>query len=188
MSIELIIGAMFTGKTEDFLSRVRIASIAGYSSLLIKHKNDTRYSDEGIVTHSGDTQKDFVNEETGSVINIISATELVYIDADKYDIIGIDEGQFYPDLIDFCKKWVQKEKRIIISALDGDYLQRPFGEICNIIPLCDTVTKRHGVCMECRREKSLFSHRINKNTDLIDIGAKNKYKSLCRKCYLKLKV
>ena len=48
---------------------------------------------------------------------------------DMVDVIGIDEGQFYPDLVDKVEEFVRKDKLIIISALDGTFERKPFGQI-----------------------------------------------------------
>ena len=37
------------------------------------------------------------------------------------DVIGIDEGQFYPDLADKVESFLRKDKIVIISALDGTF-------------------------------------------------------------------
>ena len=46
---------------------------------------------------------------------------------DMVDVIGIDEGQFYPDLVEKAEEFVRKDKIIIISALDGTFDRKPFG-------------------------------------------------------------
>ena len=48
---------------------------------------------------------------------------------DMVDVIGIDEGKFYPDLVDKVEEFVRKDKLIIISALDGTFERKPFGQI-----------------------------------------------------------
>ena len=48
---------------------------------------------------------------------------------DMVDVVGIDEGQFYPDLVEKVEEFVRKDKLIIISALDGSFERKPFGQI-----------------------------------------------------------
>ncbi len=81
--------------------------------------------------------------------------------ADEFDVIGIDEGQFYPDLIEGVEKLVRQDKIIIISALDGTFERKPFGQIPNLIPLCDDVVKLNAICMVCGNDAP-FTHRLGK--------------------------
>ena len=80
---------------------------------------------------------------------------------DKFDVIGIDEGQFYPDLITGVEKYVRKDKILIISALDGTFERKPFGQIPNLIPLCDDIMKLNAICMVCGNDAP-FTHRLGK--------------------------
>ncbi len=36
-----------------------------------------------------------------------------------YDVIGVDEGQFFPDLVDAVEEYANLGKIVIIAALDG---------------------------------------------------------------------
>ncbi len=74
-------------------------------------------------------------------------------------MIGIDEGQFYPDLVEKVEEYARKDKIIIISALDGTFERKPFGQIPYLIPLSDDVIKLRAICMSCG-EEAPFSHRL----------------------------
>ena len=43
------------------------------------------------------------------------------------DVIGLDEGQFYEDLLVKAEEFARKDKIVIVSALDGTYLRETFG-------------------------------------------------------------
>ena|SRR3989338_2592784 len=83
--IELIFGPMFSGKSSELMRRIRRYKVAKKNCLVIKYKNDARYSGDNLLsTH--DLQK----------IDAIPALKLADI-ADQvhgYDCIGIDEAQF----------------------------------------------------------------------------------------------
>ena len=38
---------------------------------------------------------------------------------------------------------------VIVAALDGTFQRKPFGDILNLIPLAESVTKLTAVCMVC---------------------------------------
>ena len=71
-------------------------------------------------------------------------------------------------------------KIIIVAGLDGDYLQRPFGDLLKLIPLCDTVVKLNAICI-CYKSAS-FSKRICDSDELELIGGFDNYISVCRQC------
>jgi thymidine kinase len=102
----------------------------------------------------------------------------------KNDVILINEGQFFEDLVEFCVYWSEEHnKNIIVCGLDGDFQRKPFENISRLIPLVDTITKLTALCKVCNDgTPALFSHRITQETDRLVIGSKN-YIPLCRKHY-----
>ena len=51
MSINLIIGPMFSGKSTELIRRFNRYTIGGKKCLLVKYERDTRYNNSCIVTH-----------------------------------------------------------------------------------------------------------------------------------------
>ena len=92
---ELIIGCMFSGKTTELLRRYNRYKIGGKKCLLIKHSSDNRYSDSFISTH------DKILKEALSISCLEKVDNLI----NNYDVIFIDEIQFFKDAIKFCKDW-----------------------------------------------------------------------------------
>jgi thymidine kinase len=184
-SISLIVGPMFSEKTTEMVSSVRRAAHAKKSGVIIKWLGDTRYENGDVVAaHSELRQKSTGESPSAAPIRVISAKRLCDVDVTE-DVVGVDEGQFYPDLIEACTRWAGEGRRVIIAALDGDYLRRPFGQVCDLIPLCEFVHKRRGVCMVCQHHESAFTQRINVSADneVISVGGAEKYRSVCRECY-----
>ena len=101
------------------------------------------------------------------------------------DVILINEGQFFPDLFECVIELVEKyNKKVYVSALDGDFKREKFGGILDLIPYCDQFTKLNSLCSQCKNgRKALFSHRVTTESAQIVIGSDN-YIPLCRKCYL----
>jgi thymidine kinase len=188
-SIELIIGPMFCGKTTEMLSRVRRAAMARTPSVVVKFSGDVRY-DAGnldgpaVCTHADTRQVTTPKTNMSEPIRVVAASALADVEPELSEIvIGVDEGQFYPDLVAACTKWASEGRRVIVAALDGDFARRPFGEVCNLVPLCESVSKQNGVCMVCRSRSSAFTQRIGTSTALVDIGTCDKYRAVCRACY-----
>ena len=46
-----------------------------------------------------------------------------------YEVVAVDEGQFYPDIVEFCETLASQDKIVLVSALDGTFERKPFGRI-----------------------------------------------------------
>lgn len=97
-------------------------------------------------------------------------------------MIGIDEGQFFEDLATFSEAAANSGKIVIISALDGDFLRKPFGCVCDLIAMAEHVIKLKAVCMMCQRDAA-FSRRLTNEDKREVIGGADKYIAVCRRCY-----
>ena len=104
--------------------------------------------------------------------------------AQDFEVIGIDEGQFFPDLVEMAEYCSNRGKHVIISALDGDFERKPFGQVCDLIPLSEKVEKLQAICMLCKDENAVFNLRLIESQDKILVGSDDIYKSVCRKCYM----
>ena len=74
-------------------------------------------------------------------------------------------------------------KKVYVCGLDGDFERKKFGQILNLIPLCDKVTKLTSLCSVCKNgAPGIFSKRITLETEQTVVGSDN-YIPVCRKCY-----
>lgn len=170
--IQIIFGPMFSGKTTELLRRIKRYQYANYRCLLIRYAKDDRYDTEQVATH--DQQK----------MQAVSAVELgkVTHSTRDIDVIGIDEGQFFPDIVSFCEIMADNRKIVLVAALDGTYQRTGFGNILNLVPLAESVEKLTAVCMSCFKEAA-FTRRTGQETEVEVIGGCEKYMSVCRECY-----
>lgn len=174
--IELILGPMFSGKTTELLRRLRRYEIGRHTCLLIKHGADVRYSDCDVYTH------DKIRREATSCETRLS--EISAKDLASATIIGIDEGQFFEDLPDFCESMSNAGKIVIVSALSGTFERKLFESVQRTMPYAESWTQLCAICMECGRDAA-FTKRSSSCTELVQIGGKSKYKALCRQCWFK---
>lgn len=172
--LELIIGPMFAGKTTELMRRVKREIHARKTCFVIKYSKDTRYNDEHVASHDRSTLK--ANASVSSLADVGDRWM-------SFEVIAIDEGQFYPDLIDFATKAADSGKIVIISALDGDYLRKPFGSICEIVPMCESVDKLTAVCMMCHEAPAHFTRRTVQSCQQELIGGAEMYIATCRRCF-----
>ncbi|KAM4603658.1 thymidine kinase, cytosolic [Polymixia lowei] len=170
--IQVIFGPMFSGKSTELMRRVRRFQIAQYNCLVIKYAKDTRYSDKGMATHDK------------NIMEAIPANQLshTYALALQACVIGIDEGQFFPDVVEFCEEMANLGKTVIVAALDGTFQRKPFGNILSLVPLAESVVKLNAVCMQCYKEAA-YTKRLGAEKEVEVIGGADKYQAACRKCY-----
>lgn len=175
MSIHLITGCMFSGKTTALINEAKMNKLLNKKVLMINYILDTRYSDsDKMVTH------DLISVDCLPVEKNLLKCAI----STDIDVICINEGQFFENLVYFCVGMCNIGKEIYVSGLDGDYLKRPFGEILNLIPHCDTVTKMYALCMNCKNgTKACFTKKMTNSDSLIEIGSSEMYMPVCRKCY-----
>jgi len=163
--IEIILGCMFSGKSTELIRRVSRHAIIGQKVLVINSKTDTRT--RGISTHDG------------REIEAVHLTHLCKLNDENFtaaQIIAVDEAQFFPDLYNFALKCELNGKILIIAGLDGDADRKPFGEILNCIPLCDSVVKLTAMdCINKDGTPAIFSKRIVKCNSQVDVGGADKY-------------
>lgn len=177
MSIHLLLGCMFSGKSTELFRRLRRYEISGKKIFLIKYYKDVRYesNNNNISTHDKFIMKcDYVCDGKLNVDPLI---------LQNVDVIGIDEGQFYSDIDTFSEYWANKGKIIIIAALDSDFRREKFGKVLNLIPLAEEYVKLTAVC-KCGND-AVFSKRITSEIDDVIIGGSEMYIATCRKCFFK---
>lgn len=180
MSINLIIGCMFSGKTSELIRIAKMNKLLSKKVLIINFDEDKRYTDnQKICTHDRVTLDSL---PCGKDIFHVK----IFQDYCDSDIVCINEGQFFDNLVLFCLQACSEGKEIHVCGLDGDYLKRPFGEILNLIPHCESVKKLTALCLNCKDgTNACFTKRICESTETVLIGSTESYVPVCRKCYLK---
>jgi thymidine kinase len=101
------------------------------------------------------------------------------------DVILVNEGQFFRDIVEFATEMVEKRhKKIYICGLDGDFKREKIGKLLDLVPVCDKVTKLRALCGRCKDgTRAPFSFRNTSSTEQVLIGADDIYVPLCRMCY-----
>lgn len=100
----------------------------------------------------------------------------------EYDVIAVDEGQFFPDIVSWSDQAANEGKLVIISALDGTFLRTGFENIMQLIPRAEKVKKLQAICRNCNQSAS-FTFRTSSSTELKAIGGEDMYRPLCRECF-----
>jgi len=174
-------GPMWAGKTTELMRQARRARAAGLRCLVIKYEGDTRYDKEVLTTHDQNT------------MSAVSANRhsLGSIDISNYDIICVDEGQFYEHLHQYVEDWLTRGIRhVYISALNGDFQGKAWREIVKLGPI-EHITNLSAICTQQRNDKTCgreahFTARITQSDELELVGGKETYTATCRECFRRL--
>lgn len=185
MSLDLIIGPMFSGKTTELIRRLNTFAAIGKKCMYVNSVIDNREKKD-FSTHNPDLKS----------ITKIHSTKLDHINntfttlVQEYDVIGIDECQLFNNSNNMNQIILQvvdvMNKKVIMSGLNGDFKRKKFGNIIDMIPHCDSIIKLYPYCSLCAKnnkvEKALFSKKITDNINTVDVGYDN-YIPVCRECY-----
>lgn len=176
MSLNIIIGCMFAGKTSKLIETItnKYTEETHSKIYIITSSLDTRTT-KYIQTHSG--IKLFANKKDHLDFTDAELSVLQH----HYNIIVIDEGQFFPNLVHNIKRMLEYNLEIYIAGLDADSNQEKFGEMIDLIPIADSIIKLTGYCDICGNIGA-FTKRINQDINKqVLIGDKNEYLCVCRK-------
>ena len=171
-SIEVICGSMFSGKTEELIRRLKRAKIANQKIQIFKPSLDSR-NNEYIESHDKNRIKSLTVKTSYDVYDI----------GKDFDVIGIDEVQFFDDkIVSVCNSLANNGVRVIAAGLDMDYLGNPFGPMPNLMAIAEYVTKVHAICSKTGNIAN-YSYRKNKEDSIILIGEKDEYEALSREIF-----
>lgn len=177
MSLTVITGPMFAGKSSRVLSLISRYAAIGTPVLVIKHADDTRYFRNEIATHDG---------QHAPCIAVRDLDDLRMEDWSRFKVIILDEAQFFTRLIPFVEWIVDTHgKHLYVVGLDGDSNRRPFGDVLHCIPLADRVERLTAFCHRCANgTPAPFTYRRSGPHDQqVIVGGQDRYMALCRECY-----
>jgi thymidine kinase len=172
--IEVIVGSMFSGKSEELIRRLRRAQIARQKVQIFKPMVDTRYADDHIVSHS---------EMRIPSRAVRTSRELLDLVEGDTEVVGIDEGQFFDqDLPAVVNTIANRGKRVIVAGLDQDYLGKPFEPMPQLLAIAEYITKTLAICMVCGNPAN-HTQRLVPSGDRVLVGAEGTYEARCRACF-----
>lgn len=189
--LEIILGCMYASKTTELLARLSKISAVDGKALYINHKLDVRNKDDAFSSHNPQLK----NKLSSDRLVMVQTDDLSSIDSkliDEANIIGVDEAHFFKSLAPVIEWIDKKQKYVVVACLNGDSNRNTFGDINLLIPHSDTISKLSAYCVNCSKQKNktfesaIFTYKTSASKEVIDVGAMDKYISVCRSCYLQL--
>ncbi len=171
--VEVICGSMFSGKTEELIRRLKRAKIANLRVEIFKPAIDIRFHVQNIVSH----------DENVIQSTPIDNSQTILLLASDVDVIGIDEAQFFDDLLpEVCDQLALRGTRVIVAGLDMDFANKPFGQMPFLLAKADYITKLHAICVKCGNIAN-YSFRKSLVGKQVLLGERDLYEPRCRVCY-----
>jgi len=172
--IEVICGSMFSGKTQELIRRLRLATIAKQKVQVFNSALDVRYGSNHIISHD---QSKIPSECVKKASDILRRVRR------DTRVVGIDEVHFFGnEIVNICEKLAGRGRRVIVAGLDQDYRGVPFETTARMLAVAEFVTKNLAICMVCGNPANK-SQRLSRSRRRIDVGASDKYEARCRRCF-----
>ena len=177
--LELIVGPMFSGKSEELIRRVKRAVLAKQKVQVFKPVVDDRYDAVRVASHDGRTW------EATAVENVAALTKLLKPDT---QVVAVDEAQFLDEsLVPFVLDLAEAGKRVLIAGLDLDFRGEPFGAVPALLAQAEVVEKLTAICgcgrAATRTQRLIGGHPAHFDDPVILVGAAESYEPRCRSCH-----
>jgi len=174
--LTVIVGPMFAGKSSRLFAHLRCAEIANQKTILLKPTTDTRAL-QLVSTHDGFTKP---------ATEVDPAEALSPAALAKYDVIGIDEGQFLDGLwVDVIEDLADGGAEVIVACLNQDFRGNPFGIAPHLIAVADRIESLRAVCVDCgQKDTATRSYRTSDSEEQVEVGGSERYIALCRSCWV----
>jgi thymidine kinase len=176
----VIVGSMFSGKSEELIRRMKRAIIARRAVQVFKPAVDVRFNTEHVRSHDGDSFE---------ARPVLVGEEILQLMAPETSVVGIDEVQFFDHaIVGVVRKLVGTGHRVICAGLDLDFRGEPFGPVPTLLALAEKVDKLEAICVVCG-EAATRTQRIVDGVPaffdepIIVIGANDAYEARCRGCH-----
>lgn len=196
--LELIVGPMFSGKTERLIAALHRKRYSRKRIQILKPSLDTRTEDfvaSRAMNEDGTTR---VTEKLPATLIESENDFLTATAGDAYDVLAVDEAQFFPldkplkdslgwfgrGIRDLLRRRKSDPLHIIVAGLDMDAAENPFGPMPGLLAMANKVEKITAVCMNCGADDAHLSHRLTSwELGTIAVGDAKEYRALCRACF-----
>lgn len=193
--LEIILGPMYASKTTRLVEIYNQFQFCDIPVVAINHDIDNRYDEELMSTHDQikipciktNKLKNIWKPDMKGLSNktgLVSQSSRNCLITKYSKVILINEGQFFDDLYEVVNDMINHGKQVYVCGLDGDFERKKFGQILDLIPLCDKVTKLTSLCSKCKNgTPGIFSMRLTNEKEQTIVGSQN-YIPVCRSCFM----
>lgn len=178
--IEMIVGPMFSGKSEDLIKNINTFIIAKKKVLIFKPKKDSRSGYTEIKSRNGKKIRAYPIKNSKEIYEIIENQE------EKPTVVAIDEVQFFDEgLIEVSEKLADDGIKVLLAGLDMDFRGEPFPTVAKLMARAEIVNKLKAVCTICaqpatRSQRIIEGEPAHYDSPTIQVGDSDIYEARCR--------
>lgn len=183
--LEVITGPMYAGKSEELIRRLRRAIIGKQDVIVFKPEIDNRYAIKEVMSHNGDKFEAYPVKYASDIYSYFRED----LFGQFYEVVGIDEVQFFDSEIIDVVDWLQFHgSKVIVTGLDMDFRKRPFGVMPDLLAISKFVIKLRSVCQVCGQDAMYTQRLVNGEPapldgDTIVVGGAEQYEARCENCW-----
>jgi thymidine kinase len=180
MSLRVIMGPMFSGKTSKVQEYVRKYTCLGRPTLVLTYAADTRYQADGVTAIINHDQLSVPARAVtpDGLESVLGLPE--YLSA---RLVVLDEAQFFGAQLErFIRISVDGyRKDVVLVGLDSDADRRPFSEFLLIAAQADHVEKLQALCIPCGDGTlAPFTRSLKERANRVVVGGSELYQPVCR--------
>lgn len=178
--IEIIVGPMFAGKSEELIRRMKRMDYAKKKYVVFKPAIDYRYDPDCVVSHTQQKKKAISIKDSRGI--------MAHVSDDTYAVC-IDEVQFFDlEIVKILNQLAKSGKRVIVSGLDTDFKGEPFPVTSALMASAENVTKLSAICVVCGAPGTMTQRLVGgaparRGDPIVMIGADESYEPRCRQCH-----
>ena len=193
MSLTVITGPMFSGKSTELIRQIRRAQIAEAQMQLFKYAQDARYADaQELASYDG---------HTITAVTALNTHEVIKKMRPEAHFVVFDEIQFFDDInIDYVCHLVEEGRRVMCAGLNLDFRGEPFPFVgggrrtmADLLVRADFIVKLSGVCTDrdgrgircgaeaTRTQRLVDENPANYHDPIKMIGSQESYEARCVK-------
>ena len=186
--LEVIVGPMFSGKSEELIRRLNRAVIARQTVAVFKPAIDARYHETHVASHAGRVTPAVAVSSTEQVRGLLQGHgELLDTGVPPLpDVVAFDEAQFFDaGLVPLALELADQGVRVILAGLDLDFRGEPFGVMPELLSRAESVEKLTAICVVCgapatRTQRLIGGHPARRSDPVVMVGAAESYEARCR--------
>ena len=198
--LTIITGPMFAGKTSLMTSRLETFYDLNLAVKIFNHEKDDRITaneEKGIMTshrlkYTQPTYAEKVHQLMGADLTTIKKDGTIC----QAEIVGIDEGHFFPDLYQAVRELILNNTIVFVVTLSGSSNLNTIGQAHLLAPLVNQTINLSAYCDNCRLENpgclvpAYYSAKIvsETDTDEVCVGGKDKFIAVCLPCHKKVNI
>ena len=168
-SIHLFLGPVYSEKTARLLAEItHYSSCGSIPNKCVLVANQKAFLDINLIPSSNETLECLELQEKLDTLK-------------QYDVIAINEGQLFSDIVEICEQLANEGKIILVAAWEGTFQKEPL-DVLKLVSKAEEVTKLTSKCHFCG-EKASFSVRSTTDSPIAVLGS-HSYRAACRTYYM----